>query len=75
MGGDRFGGAEECEHGALVLGAGFFHEGAAASDEAKTVDGGKGACSGVGGEFAEGKAGGSGGIKIRASFVEDLPEG
>jgi hypothetical protein len=29
----------------------------------------------MGGEFAEGKACGSGGIKIGASFVENLPEG
>ena len=75
MGGDRFGGTEEREHGALVLCARFFHKGATAGDEAKAVDGGKGACSGVGGEFAKRKAGSGGGDKIRASFVEDLPEG
>jgi hypothetical protein len=75
LAGDSFSGAEEREHGPLILGAGFFHKCATAGDEAEALAGGEGACGGVGGEFAEGKACGSGGIKIGASFVENLPEG
>jgi hypothetical protein len=75
LGGDSFSGAEEGEHGTLILGASFFHECATAGDEAQALAGGESACDGVGGEFAEGKACGSGGVKIGASFVENLPEG
>ncbi len=75
MGGNSFGGAEEREHGPLILGAGFFHECATAGDETKTVLDREGTGSGVGGKFAEGETGGSGEGKVRIFFPKDGEEG
>ena len=66
-GGEGFVGTQKSNHSPLCLGAGFLHKKTTLGNEPKAFCGREGASGGVGGEFAEGEAGG--GVEGEVRFL------